>query len=135
MTPQIEGAQSQNVIPPTPSGSQVTSLQVPVTHPSSVSSGIKGKIKGRAAKRAKHVENVTQTNMAVTHLDLEKEPVSSGANCEIPSYLTTPAPTTLMIEDLQKHVMVSDIEKNRALTRMANKVILLVPTLHKFSGN
>ena len=77
------------------------------------------------------MENVTQTNTAVTYLDLEKEPVSSGANCEIPSYLTTPAPTTLMIEDLRKHVMVSDIEKNRALTRMANKVILLVPTLHK----
>ena len=36
-----------------------------------------------------------------------------------------------MIEELRKHVMIADIEKSRALTCMANKVMVLMPTLHK----
>ena len=132
-SPQPEESNSQNVIPPTPSTLQQPSSQLPITDPASVSSAVKGKPKGRAAKRARHVDNVMQTNTAVTYLDLEQQPVSSssGQNPHVPSYLTTPPPTTPMIEDLRKHVMISDIEKNRALTRMANKVMVLVPTLHK----
>ena len=124
--PQIEEANSQNVIPPTPIAS---SSQMPVTDPASVSA--RGKPKGRAAKCARINEEVTQTNTAVTYLDLEKEPVSSSSNSNVPAYLTQAAPTTLMIDELRKHVMIADIEKNRALTRLANKVMVLVPTLHK----
>ena len=132
-SPQPEESQSQNVIPPTPSSSQVKSSQLPITDPASVSSGVQGKPKGHAAKRARHVENVLQTNTAVTYLDLEKESVgsSSGVKPDVPPYLTAPTPTTLMIEELRKHVMISDIEKNRALTCMANKVMVLVPSIHK----
>ena len=101
--PQPEEAMSQNVIPPTPSSSQVTSSQVPITDPASVSGGpgAKGKQKGRAAKRARNTEEVTQTNTAVTYLDVENhEPVSG--NSSVPAYLTKPALTTLLIDDLRK---------------------------------
>ena len=130
-SPQIEEA-SQNIIPPTPSTSQATSSQLPITDPASVSAKTKGN--GRAAKRARVAEEVTQTNTAVTYLELDKESVSSTAsnnNSEVPSYLIKAAPTTLSIDELRKHVMIADIEKSRALTRMANKVVVFFPTSHK----
>ena len=86
----------------------------------------------RAAKRARHLEGLHNTNTAATYLDVENEennaPVSSS--CNFPAYLMKPAPTSLGIEELRKHAMISDIEKNRTMMQMANKYLTLVPMLH-----
>ena len=106
--------------------------QMSITHPSSVASKRKTQVKGRQAKKACHAEVLQNTNTATTYLDLEDDdnnaPVSSS--CNVPSYLTKAAPTTLGIDELRKHGIISDIEKNRALTRMANKVMTLIPMIH-----
>ena len=87
-------------------------------------------MKGRVAKKAHHDKNVLTTNTAVLYLDLDAEeectPVSKS---DVPAYLTKPAPTTLGLDELHKHAMISDIEKNRAVRRMAEKFITLVPAL------
>ena len=112
--PQPEEA-SQNNIPPSQGDAQPsTSSQVPVTDTSAVASkSAKTKPKGRAAKRQKLEEELSSgTNTAATYLDVETdEPVSVNAK-GIPVYLLRAPPTVLQTEDLRKHVMISDIEKN-----------------------
>ena len=125
--PAIEEAQGgqEDVQPSTSSVSQQ-----PVTDVSVVS-----KPKGRTAKRARHNEDMRKalnSNTAVTYLDLAtEEPVSKKGNT-FPAYLLKPAPTTLGVEELRKHGIISDIEKNRALTRMANAITKFAPHLHHF---
>ena len=107
-----------------------SNLQVPLTDPSSVaSSGMKRKekVKGRIAKKARHDEKVKTTNTAVLYLDLENEENAPVSSSGIPAYLLKPAPTTLGLDELCKHGIIADIEKNRALTRAAEKFMTLVP--------
>ena len=100
--PQPEEAAGQAADTAVPSTS-TTNSQVPLTDPGSVASSqptkSKEKIKGRAAKRAHHNEEVLNTNMAAQYVNMEYEeeytPVSNG----IPSYLVKAAPTTLGIEE------------------------------------
>ena len=47
-----------------------------------------------------------------------------------PSYLFNPPTTTLGLEELRKHGIISDIEKKRAVTRFLNKATVLVPLFH-----
>ena len=63
------------------------------------------------------------------YLDLDSEENTPVSISGIPAYLTKPAPTTLGIEELCKHAIISDIEKNRALTKAAEKFITLVPIM------
>ena len=126
--PEVESA-TDNVIPPTPTPG--TSSQTPVTDPNTVSSkSVRSKPKGRAAKRARIEESAMNSNTAATYLDVEVEEPVSAKNRGIPAYLLKPAPTVLLTEDLRKHVMISDIEKNRALTRLANKLCGIIPSVH-----
>ena len=102
-----------------------------MTNASAVASkSTKTKPKGTVAKRQKLEEELSSgTNTAATYLDVEKdEPVSVNAK-GIPVYLLRPPPTILQTEDLRKHV-ISDIEKNQALTRMANKITSMMPRPH-----
>ena len=98
-----------------PSTSTGITGQKPVTEVSAVS-----KPKGRAAKRARHNEEITSamsSNTAVTYLDLATdEPVSKKGNT-FPAYLLKAAPTTLGIEELRKHGIISDIEKKQSLNK------------------
>ena len=123
---------SQNIIPPSQGDVQPSmSSQVPVTDPSAVATkSVKTKPKGRAAKRQKLEEQLNSgTNTATMYLDVETDQPVSLNTKEIPAYLLKPAPIVLQTEDLRKHVMISDIEKNRALTHMANKISNIMPTL------
>ena len=127
--PQLEEAETQGDGMQASTSTKITS-QRPVTEVSAVS-----KPKGRAAKRAHHHEEINSaisTNTAVTYLDLAtEEPVSKKGNT-YRAYLLKAAPTTLGIEELRKHGIISDIEKNRALTRMANAITKLAPHLQHF---
>ena len=125
--PSIEGTQGNDDVQPSTS---TAVAQQPVTNVSAVS-----KAKGRSAKKARHhdqIESAVNSNTAVTYLDLATdEPVSKKGKC-YPAYLLNPAPSTLGIDELHKHGIISDIEKNRALTRLANAFIKIAPHLHNF---
>ena len=123
----LQGA-SQEVIPSTSTG--ITSSQTPITDPASVISA-KTKPKGQAAKKQHHLETL-DSNTAQKYVDMvENEPVSKAAKTSnFPSYLFNPPPTTLGLEELRKHGIISDIEKNRAVTRFFNKATVLVPLFH-----
>ena len=127
--PQFEEAQGQDPQPSTSTG--ITGKgQAPITDVSAVS-----KPKGRTAKRARHTEEITtalNTNSATTYLNLATEELVSKQGSSFPAYLLKPAPTTLGIEELRKHGIISDIEKNHALTRMANAFIKIAPHLQNF---
>ena len=58
------------------------------------------------------------------------EPVSKACKSGFPAYLFHPPPSALGLEDLRKHGIISDIEKNRALTKFINKATCLIPALH-----
>ena len=103
-----------------------TSSQVPITDPSSVA---KPREKGRKAKRKRAIEEAS-TNTAPTYLNLgDQEPVSNHSS-GLPAYLFNPPPSDLGIDDLRKHGVISDIEKNRAITRVCNKILVLIKPLH-----
>ena len=128
--PNPQEAAGQDQQAPSTSGSQV-----PLTDPASVATSgakCKEKVKGRNAKRACHNEKVTSTNTALVYLDLENEENTPVSKSEIPGYLLKPAPSTIGVDKLRKHAIISDIEKNRAVTRMAEKIITLVPALQSF---
>ena len=120
-----EGA-SQPLFDSTPSTSQQA-----VTDPGAVKSvSAKTRPKGRAAKRQRHLDQL-DTNTAQKYVDMDGDedcPVSKS--CNFPAYLFKAAPSALGIEELRKHGLISKIEKNRAMTRLANKITVLLPTIH-----
>ena len=119
-----KGAASQPLFDSTPGTSQQ-----PVTDPESVKS-VKTKTKGRAAKRQRQLQEL-DTNTAEKYVNMEDDedcPVSK--TCNFPAYLFKAPPTAMGVEDLRKHTLITKIEKNRAVTRLCNKVMLLLPTLH-----
>ena len=113
---------------PTPSTSQAhESSQEPITDPDSVKS-VLTKPKGHAAKKRKRLEKL-DSNTAQKYVDMEEdnEPVSS--TCNFPTYLLKPPPTTLGVKDLRKHGLITKIEKNQALARLANKLSAAMPMI------
>ena len=113
-----------------PSTSTGMTAQKAVTDVSAVS-----KPKGCTAKRMRHNEQITSalnSNTAVTYLDLATDEPVSKKGSTFPAYLLKPAPTTLGLDELRKHGIISDIEKNRALTRMANAITKVAPHLNNF---
>ena len=63
-------------------------------------------------------------------MEMDEEDCPVSKKCNFPAYLFKAAPTGLSIEELRKHGLITKIEKNRALARLANKVTVMLPTIH-----